>query len=222
MHFRKAINRVVEKGRQRIPLCSIDIDQKNFFGSLRWDGIRTEVSKEFPWRAVVANWKHAAPTKVREEGGGSHLSDRGTGQIDVEAPMEACLVQGSIARQARRSVHEAQLQQASTGQDVRDEMRKWLKRWDDWEALPADEQIRRDDAGARQCHKGDEVVEGRLMDQWYLDDGLAFMHPQMAVGFLRAFDSSSNVKGAERNLENQSHNDDEQRRGPGHVAAMAT
>ena len=39
------------------------------------------------------------------------------------------------------------------------------------------------------------------MDQWYLDDGLALVHPRMVVGFLRAFDSSSTAKGAERNVE---------------------
>eukprot|EP00973_Karenia_brevis_P002171 293267-Karenia_brevis.AAC.1 len=150
----------------------------------------------------MAVWKHAAPTKVRQEGVEPHLTDRGTGQGDVDAPLEACLVQGSIARDTRRAVHGEQLRHVATDANLRSEIQQWLQRWDDWVARPVADRAQRDEHDVRHCHAGNDVVkDGCLLDQWYLDDGLAFMHPQLAVSFLRAFDAQSGSRGAERNLE---------------------
>ena len=106
IHFRKAVRALWRRGRLTAPLCTIDIDQENFFGSLDWSATRAEVTAVFPKRGASLAWKHAEPTLVHLDGHQSHKCDRGTAQGDVDAPMEASLVQGAVARAARRELYE--------------------------------------------------------------------------------------------------------------------
>ena len=103
IHFRKLAMELWRAGKAHVPLCVIDIDQKNFFGSLEWESIRKAVTDDLPWRGSATARKHTRPVRVNRAGGDAFLSDRGTGQGDVDAPMEASLVQGLVAREARKN-----------------------------------------------------------------------------------------------------------------------
>jgi len=202
VHFQRMVCRIASDGKARIPLCRVAIDQENFFGSLLWEEIRREVMDATPWRAGLAAWKYAKPTRVQQLGAEPHLSDRGTGQGDVDAPTEASLVQGAIARDTRRAVHEQQVVEGYGSDALRRDVTHWCNDWDAWTAKPSEERARRDDANVRHGHKGDAIIQdGHLLDVWYLDDGDSIMHPAMALQYLKAFDASSSSRGAKRNLE---------------------
>ena len=202
IHFQKMVNIVARKGLARVPLCRISIDQSNFFGSIDWHAIRAEVAEALPRRAAIEAWKHAEPARaIQGDGAQAHLSDTGTGQGDVDAPMEASLVQGAIARDSRRRVHEHQAE-TSAEDDLKRSIGAWAQEWDAWDARPATERAQRDADGARHGHMGDNVVPGgHLLDVWYLDDGDVLLDAALAVPFLEAFDASSAQRGVSRNRE---------------------
>ena len=114
IHFRKCVRALWRRGKLLSHLCIIDIDQENFFGSLDWAAIRKEVTAVCPHRGAALAWKHAEPVKVHVEGAAPHPSNRGAGQGDVDAPMEASMTQGAIARDARMDLY-AHLRQESSG-----------------------------------------------------------------------------------------------------------
>ena len=87
IHFRKAIMALWREGKLPGPICIIDIDQENFFGSLEWETIRAEVAAALPLRGAALAWKHEKPTKVRRQGAVPFEANRGTGQGDVDAPL---------------------------------------------------------------------------------------------------------------------------------------
>ena len=53
IHFRKLIMQMWKNGDLKEPLCIIDIDQQNFFGSLNWKGIRAAVRDEMLWSIIL-------------------------------------------------------------------------------------------------------------------------------------------------------------------------
>ena len=87
------------------PVCLIDIDQENFFGSLEWGTIRTTVADVLPKRGAALAWEHEKPTKIWRLGASPFEAARGTGQGDVDAPTEAGLAQGSVTRGARKKLY---------------------------------------------------------------------------------------------------------------------
>ncbi len=108
IHSRKLVMDLSGQGKLHIPLCIIDIDQKNFFGSPEWESIRESVVDYLPWRGAAMARKHQHPTRIHRFEGAPFLSDRGTSQGDVDAPMEASLVQGRIDREARTEVYRSE------------------------------------------------------------------------------------------------------------------
>eukprot|EP00973_Karenia_brevis_P049378 6850133-Karenia_brevis.AAC.1 len=64
--------------------------------------------QELPRRGAAVAWKHQQPAAILQPGVTPHPMTRGTGQGDVDAPVEASLVQGRVARKARSEVHAAQ------------------------------------------------------------------------------------------------------------------
>ena len=194
IHFRKCVRALWRGGKLTSPMCTIDIDQENFFGSLDWAAIRKEVASVLPKRGASLAWKHAEPAKVHLDGALPHLCDRGTGQGDVDAPMEASLVQGSVAREARQEIY-AGMRQGSDGSDDDAAMRQAIVDFEariaSWDADPGEQ---------RWAHPGNAIAgQTKLVDVWYLDDGIGFAHPRLAVPFLLAFDKHSALKGAKRN-----------------------
>eukprot|EP00973_Karenia_brevis_P044921 6220379-Karenia_brevis.AAC.1 len=89
IHFRKAVLDLHRASLLDGPACMIDIHQENFFGSLQWDEIRREVAVALPRRGASLAWKHQFPTQVQQKGADAYASNRGTGQGDVDAPLEA-------------------------------------------------------------------------------------------------------------------------------------
>ena len=129
IHFRKAVRALWRRGKTLTPLCIIDIDQENFFGSLDWSAIRKEVTSVFPKRGAALAWKHAEAAKIHMDCAREHLCNRGTGQGDVEAPMEASLVQGAVAREARRELYLG-LGQASSGCSEGSALKNSVEEWE--------------------------------------------------------------------------------------------
>ena len=192
-------------GQIKEPLCIIDIDQENFFGSIKWKGIRAAVIEELPWRGSCVGCKHRTPMRTHMKSGDTHKINRGTGQGDVDAPFEASLVQGRIAREARQKIYDCMkaAQAEGTGEHSRstvkeiDELNKDCQAWSRQARATS---VRHHDNGIRICHPGDRLIsDSKMMDIWYLDDGTVLVHPALAVPFLEAFDKCSASYGAKRN-----------------------
>ena len=203
IHFRKSLMGLWHRGKLSEPLCIIDIDQKNFFGSLEWESIRSEVCDAFPRRGAALARKHAEATAVHRGGAPHYAANRGTGQGDVDATMEASLVQGRVAKKARQDIYEQM--RASSGvltPEEQADVDSFCRDAEDYSAQSSDPQ--QSVAGrseARQMpHPGNRIVIGtRVFDVWYLDDGTIVLNPVLAVPFLEAFDRRSVEVGAERN-----------------------
>ena len=148
-------------------------------------------------------WKHAQPTRVHRESAEPFLSDRGTGQGDVDAPMEASMVQGSVARGARRETY-AQVCAAEEARCASSEIASCLTEWErqvrDWECRDDSMDTADESPQMRWQHPANRIArDGHLMDVWYLDDGTIVAHPLLGVAFLEAFDRQSQRPGSERN-----------------------
>ena len=147
------------------------------------------MKEAIPWRSGTEVWKSRSHTKVCPESINPQLNDRGMSEGEVDGLMDASLVRGPIARDARRSLHELQAAMSSCPKPLRQSIPVWRSNWDAWSAKQPEGRARRGDKGVRHWHAGDAVVaRGHLLDLLYLDDGDALMHPALAVRYLLAFD----------------------------------
>ena len=196
IHFQKVVRAMWAGGKLKTPLLHVDIDQENMFGRIDWQAIRKAVIEALPRRAASTAVKHTASTKVQRTAAEPFEANRGTGQGDVDAPIEACLVQGTVARNARKEV----LQGLVTAGNTNADMTAWLEAVERWEGTDTEvKNVRRED-GSRATHPGDAIPTGSLMlDGWYLDDGRIWMHPALARNFLSCFDRCTAATGGRRN-----------------------
>ena len=156
--------------------------------------------RAFPRRGAALAWKHSESTTVHQEVAPPHASDRGTGQGDVDAPLEACVVQGAVARSARREL-QAHLQGAAALGTANPDLVRWEAAFSAWQGGQRPPEPSGEYPAAWR-HPGNAIAAGSgLVDFWYLDDGTVVAHPSLAVRFLEAFDRNSAQVGATRNRE---------------------
>ena len=133
IHFRNFLMALARSDKLSGPLCTSDIDQRNFLESLEWEFLGHDVSDAFPKRGAALAWKHTEATLMHRMGATPYRSDRGTDQGDVDAPLEASLAQGGIARKTRGDVYQHLVSDAGALQPSQcDDVTSWrhdVARW---------------------------------------------------------------------------------------------
>ena len=196
-------------GKLPRPVARVQIDESNFFGSAYWDAIREESLDNLPNHAAAAAWKHAAPSFARQPDVPPTLKNRGAEQGDVDAPAEASLALGRVARNAKAQVHRqqrdgdlpwCQLPDQTEEAAISDFDQRAIRQAD-WCAV-APSKRRDPDSGGKVTQPADEIqAGGGIADFWYMDDENALMDPSLVSYYLNALDPINEAIGASRNMD---------------------
>ncbi len=195
IHIKKHLQSLWRKQLLLTPLATIDVDQRNFFGSLNWRTIREEVAEELPRRAASTTWKHLAGAKIHQPDVAPHTMSHGTGQGDVDAAVEASLVQGRVAREARGHVHAEQragrlpwICEAEKVCQAESDFDDRLRRSAAWRAKSPSARRNAGPDGGRLMNPRNEIqAHGGIVDSFYLDDGTIICAPQLVVPYMTRF-----------------------------------
>ena len=195
------------KGLLPKPLARVKIDETNFFGRVFWDVIREESQAHLPRHAAPATWKHSGPSYVRQQGVPAKEKNRGAEQGDVDAPMEASLALGRVARKARAAIHKLQEQGSqkwctedpAAEQQCKANFAERNRRSECWRSIPTAERYTA--SGSKMTDPADEIqMGGGIVDFWYIDDEDALMDPRLVFHYLEAVDHENRLIGGERNI----------------------
>ena len=207
IHLRKHLQSLWDKGLLPQPLAIVEIDQKNFFGSLNWRAIREETAETLPRRAAATTWKHLAASNIHQPLAQDHKMSHGTGQGDVDAGVEASLVQGRVARETRARVHLDQRNgrlpwtcRAGENEPAQADFDFRLRRLTAFNRKSPAERAVAGPGGSSLTNPRDEIQKnGGIVDAWYLDDGTVISDPRLVVPFLSHFQEVDAEAGTELN-----------------------
>ena len=104
-HARTTIEEIAADG-QLGPLVAVDVDMKNFFGSVEWEATESSYRELLPEGLPWVSWCQAAPVSVSLPCKQRIASDRGAGQGEPDGPLKASLPLGREARNAQSDLQE--------------------------------------------------------------------------------------------------------------------
>ena len=206
IHADLAVERIFANGELPHALAKVQVDAENCFGRLEWADIREEVLKEVPELGPVVAWKHRRVSYVEQPGTPPQVKDRGAEQGDTFGPAETGVALAALGRKTRRAVHAKQVTgelpwATPDGAQATAHFREVEARVLERDRKQPIERAALNEAGSRETHPANAIQQGGgIVDVWFLDDGTAYMMPDLAAPYLGAYDRVTAAQGGKRNF----------------------